>query len=204
MINEKVLMKYISFVKNYIHDRLVGNFSQDKLLEICDGMNEVLLDWTGNTYVGRRKDANVQNTYQAFFLVIHEFLVFCNNYSEYLDPMESTLAEMMMYRGIVYRYLGIADSRNYRKKERVEPEYNGIFVSWSKSEENSYILSKLYGPVTWMKAEIKEPYFGIDIQGFELWCEKWLDESPFITRGEEKEVVFPTIAECIIEKRYSK
>jgi len=81
----------------------------------------------------------------------------------------------------------------------VTPEYNDIYVSWSKSERNYYIESKLYGPMTWMKAEIRNPYFGIDIQGFEDWCQEWLGDSSFITRGEEREVVFPTIKDCIIE-----
>ncbi|MGL5259566.1 MAG: hypothetical protein ACRC7V_05600 [Lachnospiraceae bacterium] len=112
------------------------------------------------------------------------------------------MAEFMVFRGTVYRYLGIADSRNYRKKIKVEPEYNEIFVSWSKTEQNSYIESKLYGPRTWMQEKIEESDFGIDIHGFELWCEKWLDRVYFITRGNEKEIVFPTYERCIVQKEY--
>jgi hypothetical protein len=110
---------------------------------------------------------------------------------------------MMMYHGTVYRYLGTHDSRNIRKKRRMEPIYNKIYVSWSKSESNSYILSKLYGPATWMRATIQAPYFGIDIHGFELWCQRWYGDSYYITRGDEREVVFPTIQECIDEITYS-
>ena len=55
-----------------------------------------------------------------------------------------------------------------------------------------------------MKAEIKCPYYGIDIHGFELWCDNWIGGSSFITRGEEKEVVFPTIKECITEVKIIK
>lgn len=115
--------------------------------------------------------------------------------------MENSLAEFMIFRGTVYRYLGIADSRNYRKKKRIDSVYNNVYVSWSRSERNSYIESKLYGPRTWMRAEVREPEFGIDIHGFELWCEKWLGETYFITRGEERKIVFPTVKECIVEIR---
>ena len=30
-------------------------FASDLLMEICGGINCILLDWTGNTYVGRKK-----------------------------------------------------------------------------------------------------------------------------------------------------
>ncbi len=43
------------------------------------------------------------------------------------------------------------------------------------------------------------PYFEIDIHGFEDWCTEWLGNLSFITRGDEKEVVFPTIRDCVIE-----
>ena len=196
---KNIMDEYVAFVKKYIDVRLTQGFIKNDLLNICVGMDRVLLEWTGNTYVGRRKEKETEQWYQKFFVSIHDFLKFCADNSHELSEMERSIAEKMMYRGSVYRYLGKCDSRNIRKKEIVYPEYNDVFVSWSKSETNYYILSKLYGPRTWMKAEIKEPYFGIDIHGFELWCREWFGDSSFITRGEEKEVVFPTIKELSVE-----
>lgn len=199
MINTVKLSEYKKYVRKYMKERLQRKFDSDSLMEICGGIDSILLDWTGNTYVGRKKEPIVEQAYQDFFELIHDFLVFCSQNKGTLDEMEISLAEFMIFRGTVYRYLGTSDSRNYRKKKRVDPVYNSVYVSWSQSEKNSYIESKLYGPRTWMKAEIREPEFGIDIHGFELWCEKWIGDSSFITRGEEKEVVFPTMKKCIVE-----
>lgn len=169
---------------------------------ICGGIDQILLIWTGNTYVGRKKDSETERQFQRFFTLIHDLILFCAYNNERLSEQETSFADMLTYHGTVYRYLGVADYRNYRRKERVEPKYNNIYVSWSKSEYNNYITGKLSGPVTWMKATIKEPDFGIDIHGFEEWCKKWYGEANFITRGEEKEVVFPTIEKYIEEIKY--
>lgn len=202
MEKKSLMDEYVDDVKKYMNKRFTHDFVQDDLLSICAGIEKVLLMWTGDTYIGRKKDEKHEGFYQKFFVVINEFLMFCCKHSEELSDMERDLAEKMLYRGIVYRYLGTCDHRNYRKKIVVEPEYNDIFVSWSKTETNSYIENKLYGPITWMKAEIKSPHYGIDIHGYELWCQEWLGESSFITRGLEKEVVFPTIEASIVEIRH--
>ena len=202
MIDIQKLLEYKKDVNRYMRERLQCGFKQDSLIEICAGINDILVDWTGNTYVGRKKEKEVEKTYQVFFELMHEFIEFCFINSEKINEMESSLADYVIYTGTVYRYLGIADFRNYQKKLKVEPEYNEIFVSWSKSEKNLYIESKLSGPMTWMKAEIEKPEFGIDIHGFERWCERWFGGFEVITRGEEKEVVFPTLKKNILEIKY--
>lgn len=193
--------EYVSYVERYMKERLSHDFIQDDLLNICGGIENILLRWTGNTYVGQKKEKDREQFFQKFFVVIHKLLEFCNTHASELTDMEKDLALKMMYRGVVYRYLGTCDHSNYRKKIKIYPEYNDIFVSWSKTDTNPYIESKLYGPRTWMKAEIKAPNYGIDIHGFELWCDKWVGASRFITRGQEREVVFPTVENCIIEIR---
>lgn len=202
LLNEKVLKDYIKFIKHYIKDRPNHDFVAEDFNYICGGINQVLLIWTGNTYVGRKKDPETEKQFQRFFTLIHDLILFCTDNKEWLSEQETSFADMLTYHGAVYRYLGLADYRNYRRKEIVEPEYNNIYVSWSKSESNSYIVGKLYGPITWMKATIKEPDFGLDIHGFEEWCKKWYGGSNFITRGEEKEVVFPTLEKYIEEIKY--
>ena len=199
VIDIKKLGEYKTFVDSYICNRLRHAFVDADLMEICCGIYSILSDWTGNTYVGARKEKSVEQAYQIFFELLHGFLEFCHDNADKLSDKEVSLAQLMRFHGTVYRYLGKCDPRNNRKKEIVKPEYNDVYVSWSKSERNTYLESKLYGPRTWMKAEIQEPYFGIDIRGFEEWCEKWLGYAPFITRGDEREVVFPTFEKCIVE-----
>lgn len=199
MASKDIMREYISYVKKYMKERLTHDFIQDDLLTIIGGMDSVLLSWTGDTYVGRKKSAEMEMLYQSFFVTIYKFLMFCKENASQLSDLEKDLAEKILYQGIVFRYLGKSDVRNYKRKEIVMPEYNNIYVSWSKTEKNPYIESKLRGPITWLKAEIHKSYYGIDIHGFELWCQEWLGGSSFITRGEEKEVVFPTIEDCMIE-----
>ena len=99
---------------------------------------------------------------------------------------ENRVANAMLYRCPVYRYLG----HDYITDKVVVPDYDGIYVSWNKEEENAYLLSKLHGPVTKMTCVIAEPLYGIDLEILEC-C-----------RGTEREVVFPTIEEYIIEINY--
>ena len=103
-------------------------------------------------------------------------------------PFEKRVANSMLYSGTVYRYLG----KNYPSDEVVVPYYDGIYVSWSKQDGNSYLLSKFYGPVTKITCEIAEPMYGIDLDILEC------------TRGNEQEVVFPTFEQSIVEILYSK
>lgn len=105
------------------------------------------------------------------------------------NPCENKVAEALLYQGKIYRYLGYGISSN-RKKKAIEPNYDGIYVSWSKEPKNGYIESKLYGEMTWIEAEIKSPYFGIDL------------ENMGISRGKEREVVFPTLKDCITNIKY--
>ena len=99
---------------------------------------------------------------------------------------EKNVANAMLCRGIVYRYLG----HDYCTDEVVVPDYDNIYVSWNKEEENTYLLSKLYGPITKITCVIAEPLYGIDLEILEC-C-----------RGTECEVVFPTIERYITEVKY--
>ena len=74
--------------------------------------------------------------------------------------------------------------------KRVEPQYNNIYVSWSKQPQNHYIENKLYGTMTLLTCKVDEPYYGIDLEAFG------------VVRGQEAEVVFPTIKETITEVKY--
>ena len=48
-------------------------------------------------------------------------------------PFEERVADAMLYRGTVYRYLG----KSYPSNEVVVPYYDGIYMSWSKKLETA-------------------------------------------------------------------
>ena len=98
---------------------------------------------------------------------------------------EKTIADKLLYRGKVYRYLG----NDHPLDNIVEPVFDGIYVSWSKKSENQNISKKLYRPITLISCEISAPFYGIDLDN--LGC----------SRANEREVVFPTIENCVNEKR---
>ena len=155
----------------------------DALIELVNDIGEVCRFWTGSTYVGSPKTKEIENAFQSFFEELMTLLLKMKDGN--LD-FEKRVANAMLYRGTAYRYLG----RNYPTEEVVVPVSNNVYVSWNKEEENSYLLSKLYGPVTKMTCVITEPLYGIDLEV--LGC----------CRGTEREVVFPTIEQCVTKIEY--
>ena len=151
-----------------------------------DNVYETLKYWTGHTYIGQEKDKALQKAYQTFFEALYKFLFICR---EFGNPMLKSFSDEVLYRGSLYRYLGKGSVEENTDK-RIEPQYDNIYVSWSKQPKNYYIESKLYGTMTLLTCKIDEPYYGIDLEAFG------------VVRGEEAEVVFPTIKETITEIRY--
>lgn len=157
----------------------------------------VLGHWTGSTYVGVDKEKILKKAYQAFFSALYEMILKCR------ETKNDTIREYVngvLYRGKIYRYLGNSGDDNY--DGRIEPIFNDIYVSWSKEPTNSYIESKLYGTMTVLSAEINEPYYGIDLEGIEKFITLLTNKECRISRGNEREVIFPTIKECITEIKY--
>ena len=147
--------------------------------EIC----EVCSYWTGKTYIGEPKKEPIKSTFQGFFTDFMRLLLILQNSEK---PHEVIVANELLYQGAIFRYMG----KNYPNKRRVRPKYNDIYVSWSKAPKNSYIESKLYGPITWLSGEIKKPFYGIDLGP--LGC----------VRANEQEVVFPMHKDCIQKIKY--
>lgn len=155
--------------------------SANALENLYEDIREVCNFWTGKTYVGDRKDDEIVQVFQNFFETLMKLLL---KMKDSKKNCESKFAKAILYQGKVYRYLGYCSSRNIKKKP-IQPKYNEIYVSWSKEPTNSYIESKLYGKITWLEAEIKPPYFGIDL------------EKMGVSKGNEREVVFPTLKDCV-------
>lgn len=158
----------------------------------------VVANWTGSTYVGDRKKKPLEKAYQAFFSALHDFIIECRNNDRYFNIERSS---KILYRGMVYRYLG-HQLGDVPDNSIVEPNYNDIYVSWSKNPKDTHIESKLRDPMTWIAAEIKEPYYGIDLVGLAEAISELVAVEYRIAIKDEKEVVFPTIKECITEIKY--
>ena len=180
---DKIIKGISEATQNIVAYRKAPNRNPDMLTELADDLRAVCCFWTGSTYVGSPKSDPIKMTFQTFFQELMLLLLFMNDRGL---PFEERVANAMLYRGTVYRYLG----KNYPSDEVVVPCYDGIYVSWSKKDGNSYLLSKLYGPVTKITCEIAEPMYGIDLDILEC------------TRGNEQEVVFPTFEQSIVEIHY--
>ncbi len=157
--------------------------SKSMLSELITDINLICDFWTGSTYVGTPKVDVIKHAFQSFFEELMRLLLAMKDSKK---TYEARIANAMLFKGTVYRYLGNA----YPSNKTVDPIFDNVYVSWSKCSGNSYILSKLYGPVTFLSCEISEPFYGIDLAAIG------------ISRGTEEEVVFPTIAECVREIKY--
>ena len=182
---DKIIKGISEATQNIVTYRKAPKREPDLFLELGDDLKAVCSFWTGSTYVGSPKAEPIKKTFQAFFEELMQLLLFMKDSGL---PFEERVANAMLYRGTVYRYLG----KNYPSDEVVVPCYDGVYVSWSKQDGNCYLLSKLYGPVTKITCEIAEPLYGIDLDILEC------------TRGNEQEVVFPTFEQCIVDIQYSK
>ena len=182
---DKIIKGISEATQNIGTYRKAPNRNPDMLMELGDDLRAVCCFWTGKTYIGSPKAEPIKMAFQSFFEELVQLLLFMKDSGMLF---EERVANAMLYRGNVYRYLG----KNYPSDEVVVPCYDGIYVSWSKQDGNSYLLSKLYGPVTKITCEIAEPLYGIDLDILEC------------TRGNEQKVVFPTFEQCIVDIQYSK
>ena len=178
------MSKATANLKNYIKNN--NRNTKEFFIQVLSDVKEVCNCWTGKTYVGQSKRQDLKNAYQDFFSNLMKMLLLCKTNR---NPCENKVVEALLYQGKIYRYLGYGISSN-RQKKAIDPNYDGVYVSWSKESTNSYIESKLYGKITWIEAEIKPPYFGIDL------------EKMGISKGKEREVVFPTLKDCVTNIKY--
>ncbi len=181
---EKIVKGILEATNSIIEYKNAPFTTKKMLCELGDDITTICGFWAGNTYIGCPKKEDIKNAFQSFFEELMQLLIDMKNSKK---DFERRIADAVLFRGTVYRYLGTNDCLN---KRTVKPEFNDVYVSWSKTPDNSYILSKLYGTVTFMTCEISEPLYGIDLDA--LGC----------SRGNEQEVVFPTIEEYITDIEY--
>lgn len=204
MWNKEVDIDFIndttSLIRQYVDSRKsMVKFHSKQFNKICEQIYQVFKIWTGQTWVGEKKPEQVSQSFQNFFLALNDLICFIKINEGSASKKERRFAQLLSYHGVVYRYLG---SSNVHNKKVVTPEFNDIYVSWSKEKDNSYLKSKLYGPITCLSAEIFTPDFGIDLEGFEEFYIKIDPKNCGVTRGNEREVVFPTRQDLITDIQY--
>lgn len=154
----------------------IGNFD-----EIVFNYVDVILDkWVGNTEVGIQKSNELKNAFQLFFCELYDLLIVMRDSNiKYMNDF----AKSVLYQGYVYRYLGYRSGS--KKRGKVKPIFDNIYVSWSKKKDIPTVENKLCGIKTLLNCNITENNYGIDLTAFD------------ISRQNEFEVVFPTIKKCI-------
>lgn len=167
-------------IVNYRHSL---NVTEKRFCELIEDVQAVCDFWTRNTYVGVPKETAEKEAFQKFFSELMQLLLEMKKSG---TIFERRIAANMLYTGKVYRYLG----NKFQPEKIVKPSYDNIYVSWSKHPQNDYIESKLGGNIAWLSCEITAPRYGIDLEAIKS------------SRGNEAEVVFPTIKECVTEIRY--
>ena len=180
----------------YISQRGKQGFDREIFEDMIRHIMAVLSKWTGETWVGQKKDKRIESVFQNFFETLVGLIGYINFFEKKMADTEKEFANIIVYNGVLYRYLGSGSSCN---KECVAIEYNDIYVSWSKNEQNDYIESKLYGPLLWIKAQTSPFDYAIDLEGLDKFYQKITGENKGVVRGKEREVVYPTKRECILE-----
>lgn len=166
--------------------------SECDIKTLFDNISDALHKWTGSTYVGVKKNKKLENAYKTFFDAFYKLLT-CFAQA---DEKYRKIADRILFNGTLYRYLGHS-SCDKEYDSRIEPKYNGVWVSWSKDDVRSipYLNMKLYGTKTLLICETGNPK-GIDLSG---WDEIF---NTNIVRPSESEVVYPTIKESMINVIY--
>lgn len=174
-------------IENYLKNR--NDFIENELFQLIIDIKNVIQYWVGNTYVGMPKNKKLRNYYQAFWCSLYNLIIDININSNKYNSSEKLTLGSLLYEGPIYRYIGHGDSQDNTK---IEIKYNDIFVSWSKCEKVHYLEEKLYGDYYWISGNTNKEHYGIDLEKINL-------SKPY-----EREVVFPTIKDCITEVRLIK
>lgn len=203
MIDIKEINKTIIYIKSYIVKRFNNNFEPFEYIdELFKRIAFVLSQWSGDTYIGEEKEENIKKLFQEFFITLISLVNCFNENKTKCLRQEIEFLKSIKYKGTIYRVLGYSNCLDKNKNKNIIPKYNDIYVSWSKNKDNSYLDSKLYGKKTRLIAVIDKDKFGIDLENFEEFIENIYDEKFYISRGNEREVVFPTLKECVKEVIY--
>lgn len=163
-----------------------GNFCLKEFKILSQNIKNAMIMWIDNTWIGEKKDSDIEKQYQLFYETLYDFLVICSKSNK---RKLVNFSKNLLYKGTVYRYLGYSYHSSTSDKY-IDIQYNNIYVSWSKNKNNNDIERQLYGKITRLTCEISDGIFGIDLSNLE------------IPRRSEKEVVFLTIKKYIKKIEY--
>lgn len=157
---------------------------KDAIRILNHNIYEVLKFWTGSTYLGKKKDPKLANSFTAFFSNLLELIIVFKNKGIVCDLSNA------LYQGKIYRVLGHGESGN--NLERIEPYYSKNFVSWSKSPDilTHYFKQKLHEPITKIEATVIDGEYAIDLEALK------------VSKPGEREVVYPTKENAILNISY--
>ena len=185
----------------YVSQRGSDGYDSVLFVDMICHIMEVLSKWTGQTWIGRKKDKKTEKVFQNFFEALNSLIGYINLFEKMMSDEEKEFAMLATYNGVLYRYMG---SGNLGNKECVEIEYNGVYVSWSKNEQNSYIENKLYGPWLRIKAQTLPFDYAIDLEGIDKFYQIITGDDNRVVRGNEREVVYPAIKDSVLEVTYKQ
>lgn len=197
-VNILLIHETTTKINEYIEIRKKSVFDKKAFIKLLDNIALVLIEWTGKTYVGEQKRIEVKQAFQQFFVTIKNLITIFQDGLIKLSLLEKRFIKNVTYSGKLYRYIG----SNVPDNRKITVEYNGIFVSWSKNKQSTYLENKLYGTIIRLYCEIPDDKFGIDLEGFQKYYDFYCLKHYYIARGEEREVVFPTIKETIYNLEY--
>ena len=151
---------------------------------LMDNIEKVLSYWTGNTFVGQRKESVLADAFLDFFNALYQLILMWRK-----SPQKNIRgwARKALYEGTLYRYIG---SREDHGNHHIEPEYDRYWVSWSKNAKNYYIEEHLNGAMTHLTCHTENPKYGIDLTKFGQ------------SLGDEDEVIYPMVEENIDRVEY--
>lgn len=191
------------YIKYYCSKRFIEKMNHLQLFsELLEYIAYSMYNWSSNTYVGIRKEEKEQKIYQDFFEQVCFLIDTLENNKENNISLENEFLHSIKYNGKIYRYLGYGNPKDKNRNKHVVPQYNNIYVSWSKNENNSYLDTKLYGKKTKIKAYINNNAYGLDLEEFQNFINNKFEHQLLISKGQEREVVFPTLEEYIKEIIY--
>ena len=93
-------------LKWYVSQRGKQGFDRELFEDMICHIMAVLSKWTGETWVGHKKDKRTETVFQNFFETFVNLIEYINFFEKMMSDMEKEFANMTVYNGVLYRYLG--------------------------------------------------------------------------------------------------
>lgn len=99
------ILKVTQYMKYYIDNySIIENERINLFEELCFDIACVLQEWSGNTYVGIKKEKKKKYIFQNFFICLNDLINYLTKNK--ISFLESEFLKYIKYNGKLYRYLG--------------------------------------------------------------------------------------------------